>query len=333
MSVERARKALRGERTDRIPLFDVPCHPGFVKYYTGIDPAVDCRGAVVAAMRKLDIDMGMGWVPPSMGGEVGGWRHADSSSRDILGYDPFARQDIAGMSPQDAYQQAMKEYTDDMEMYGDFALPIGRTFTTLIHYAAEDLDWEEFMMACLTDEGQVDEMLDCCLKCSQKNIAAWLKTPIEVMLTHDDIAMGTGMIQGPDWMRKHIISRYPQLFEPIKASGRVHLYMTDGNFSAVAADLAALNVDGFFLDAPGVDLEWLVSVAGKDKVYFTGPSPTLLATGSPADVRNEVKRLADIARHDLPRFFFQGLAGFMVPGINTENVAAYYEACLTYGQR
>ncbi len=109
--------------------------------------------------------------------------------------------------------------------------------------------------------------------------------------------------------------------------------MTDGNFSAVAADISALNPDGFLIDAPSVDLEFLVSVAGKDKVYCTGPSPAMFANGSPADIRNEVKWLADIARKDLPRFFFQGLAGFMVPGISTENVAAYYDACLNYGLR
>lgn len=333
MSIERARKALRGEATDRIPLFDVPCHPGYVKYLTGLDPAADCRGAIVAAMRKLDVDMGMGWVPPSMGGDVGGWRHAESTSKDIFGYDPFQRADIGGMSPDDAYAQTMKEYTDDVAMYGDFCLPIGRTFTTLIHYAAEDLDWEEFMAACACEPEQVDGLLDRCLACSQKNLAAWLRTPIEVMLTHDDIAMSTGMIHSPAWMRRHVFNRYEVLFRQIKASGRVHLFMTDGNFSAVAADVAALGVDGFFLDAPCVDLEWLVGVAGKDKVYFTGPSPAMFATGSPAEIRAEVKRLADIARDDLPRFFFQGLASFMVPGVSTANVAAYYDACLEYGQR
>ncbi len=333
MSVERARRALRGEPTDRIPLFDVPCHPGFIEYYTGLDPARDCRAAIVAAMRKLDVDMGMGWVPPSMSDTVEGWRHAASTRPDIFDYDPFTRADICGMSPEDAYGQALKEHTDDVAMYGDFCLPIGRTFTTLIHYAAEDLDWEAFMAACAGEPERVAGLLDRWLACSQKNLAAWLRTPIEVMLTHDDIAMSTGMIHSPAWMRRHVFPRYAQLFPPIKASGRVHLFMSDGNWSAVAADLAALGVDGFFLDAPCVDLEWLVGVAGKDKVYFTGPSPATFANGRPADVRDEVRRLADIARQDLPRFFFQALGSYMVPGVSAQNVAAYFEACLEYGQR
>ncbi len=189
------------------------------------------------------------------------------------------------------------------------------------------------MASCLTDEDRVDAMLDRWLECSQKNVGAWLRTPIEVMLTHDDIAMTTGLLLSPDWMRRHIYPRYRELFRPIKESGRVHLFMTDGNFTEAAEDIAALDVDGFFLDSPCVDLEWLAGVAGKDKIYFMGPPPSLFVTGSPADIRAEVKRLADIARDDLPRFFFQGFAAFMIPGASTENVAAYYEACLTYGQR
>jgi len=54
MSVERARKALRREKTGCIPLFDVPGHPGFLKKLTGIDPYTRTIDAVVAAIRALD---------------------------------------------------------------------------------------------------------------------------------------------------------------------------------------------------------------------------------------------------------------------------------------
>ncbi len=262
-----------------------------------------------------------------------GWRNEETGNADIFQYDPFQRADIAGMDPEAAYQQALNEFTDDQRMYGDFALSIGRTFTTLIQYAAEDLDWVEFMSACITEQEQCERLLDRCLACSQKNIASWLRTDIPIMLTHDDIAMSTGTIFSPDWLRQHLMPRYAQLFPLIKASGRLHLYMTDGNYSAVAADLAALGVDGFFIDPPCVDLERLANVAGKDRIYFTGVSPAPLMTGPIPAIRDEVKRLADLARQDLPRFFFHSLGAFMVPGVPTEHVAAYFAACEKYGAR
>ena len=45
------------------------------------------------------------------------------------------------------------------------------------------------------------------------------------------------------------------------------------------------------------------------------------------------KMSTEHARRELPRFFFQGLAGFMMPGVSTANVAAHFEACLEFGQR
>ena len=39
MSIERARKAIRGEKTDRIPLFHMPGHREFLKKLVGRDPS------------------------------------------------------------------------------------------------------------------------------------------------------------------------------------------------------------------------------------------------------------------------------------------------------
>ncbi|MDK3159945.1 uroporphyrinogen decarboxylase family protein [Kamptonema cortianum] len=337
MSIERARKALKGEKTDRIPIWDIPYHAGFVKHYTGIDPVGDrCRPAIVAAMRKLDVDVGMGWVPPSLAQspeDVEGWRNESTTLKDIFSYDPFKRSDIAGMSEADSFKQALKEYEDDVKMYGDFAMPVGRTFTTLIHYAAEDLDWVEFLSASVEEEDKVGFLLDRFEACSRKNIGAWLKTGIEIMVTHDDIAMNRGTITSPKWLRKNIFPRYERLFKMIKDTGRIHIFMTDGDYKAVAEDLAALGPDGYFIDPPCVDPVWLSNVVGKDKIIFTGPAAALFMTGTPGQMRDEVKRMADAAKAEIPRFFFHALGQIMVPGVPTENVVAYYDAVLEFGQR
>ncbi len=335
MSIERARQALHGLSTDRIPLFDLPAHRGLIRHLTGREPGENPRSLIVETMRRLDIDMGMGWVPPKledMSSRPEDWRNKESTSRDIFGYDPGRRTDMCGMSLAGATEQAWREHRDDREQYGDFCLPIGRTFTTCIHYAAEDLDWEEFLIACVAEEERIDGLLDRFQACSEKVVQAWCATDIEVMLTHDDLAMNIGTVLSPDWLRRHILPRYPAIFLPIREKGLPHLFMTDGDFSAIAKDLADLGVGGFFIDAPCVDLEWLVGVAGTDKIYFTGPSPALMVNGSVEQVRAEVKRLADIARDDLPRFFFHLPGGFN-SHMPTVNVVAYFDACREFGQR
>jgi len=94
---------------------------------------------------------------------------------------------------------------------------------------------------------------------------------------------------------------------------------------AVADDLVDAGADGFFLDRPCMDLERLVDRCGRGLIYFTGPPPALMTTGTPAGVRDEMRRLAGIAR-DLPRFFFH-MPGGCMHNMPTENVQAFYEEC------
>lgn len=331
MSIDRARAALHGQPTDRIPLFDMPNHPGFVQKLTGLDPNADAVDAISTAIEKLDVDMMMGSVPRAVGFATG-WRNQENCRKDIFGYDPSRdRDDIAGMDPEAAYRQAQGEIDLDTADGRGVALPIGRTFTTCLHYAAEDLDWEEFLMACLTDEEKVSALLDTFQACSEKILAAWMRTTCEVMLTHDDIAMNTGTVQSPDWLREHVISRYPAIFGHVHRRGIPHIFMTDGDFSAVAKDLAEAGAGGFFIDAPCVDLAWLASEVGTDKIFFTGPAPSTVRVGSPAQIREEMKQLADVAR-DLPKFFFH-MPGGWYPDMPTENVQAYYDAVTDFGVR
>lgn len=335
MSVDRARKALRGEKTDCVPLFDMPIHAKYVEHMSGMDVRTHPREAMVATLRKLDMDIGMGWVPPQLieEGQDNDWRNQDSTINDIFNYSPYSRNDIAGMNEEDARAQAWKEYNDDVEQYGDIALPVGRTFTTLFHYAAEDLNWEEFLMAALTDEDEIDKMLGHWAECSAKNIKAWMDTPVEVMITHDDIATSKGMLISPDWLRKHIFNRYRDLFQLIKDAGKYHLFMTDGDYREIVDDILEIGVDGFFIDPPCVDLEWLSDKAGRDKIYYTGPAPALFTNGSPADMKAAVKDMAEFAAEALPRFFFHSTGAIMAPNVPVANIVAYFDACREFGQR
>ncbi len=144
MSVERARRALRGEPTDRIPLFEIPNHPGFLRELTGLNPFEQPVAAVAAAIRQLDIDLMLGSVPRVITAKLEtGWRHADSTRAEIWSYDPARdRDDVAGMDEAAAVRQCQGELDADWKEGGGVALPVGRTFTTCIHYAAEDLQWE-----------------------------------------------------------------------------------------------------------------------------------------------------------------------------------------------
>jgi hypothetical protein len=346
MSVQRARQAIRGEPTDCIPLFDTPTHRLFLQHLTGIDPFAKsekaAERAVVEAIRKLDIDLLMCDIPeqitvsdadPNLFGlGTTAWRNAQSTRSDLFAYDPARdRPWDTALSETEFKKSRTAQFQRIQRLVGDTALAHGFFFTTCIHYAAEDLNWEDFFIACVTEEDRVATLLDRFQAASAKVMRAWADIGPEVMLAHDDIATAHGTSLSPDWLRKHILPRYRAILAPFKKKHIPVMFMTDGNFSAVAQDLVEAGADGFFLDRPCMDLAALANPCGPDLIYFTGPAPATMTVGTPADVRREIRELAEVGR-DLPRFFFHMPGGF-THTMPLANVVAFYEACREYGRR
>ena len=186
-------------------------------------------------------------------------------------------------------------------------------------------------MACAAEEDRIDLLLDRFQAASEKIMRAHAQCGIEVMLSHDDIAMATGLCLSPPWLRRHLLPRYRQLWAPLRERGIPVMFVSDGDYGEVARDLVDAGADGLFVDAPCMDLPQLAEQCGRDKIYFTGPSPALLTTGTPRDVRAEIARLVQIAR-DLPRFFFH-MPGGWVHNMPTENVQMFYDAARELGRR
>jgi hypothetical protein len=349
MSVERAMKAIHGEQTDYIPIYDVPNHRGFLLHATGTDPLERTEEAVVKAVKLLDIDMLMCDIPEQTAIKAGDanvyglnaikWRHTDYPYYDIHTYDPGtdrARESSFGMrAPSLSEEECVRGFREGLErnrrLAGGSALCTGYTFTTCLHYAAEDLNWEEFLMACVTDQELTTRLLDRFQAASQKLTRAWAAQDIPLMLCHDDIAVTTGTLLSAEWMCANLIPRYREIFLPLKSKGIPVLFMTDGNFLPIVRDLVEAGADGFFLDTPCVTLEDLVPVCGLDLIYVTGPSPAVMTLGTPDDVRSAVQDMAETAK-GLPRFFFHMPGGY-AHNMPTENVIAYYKACREYGRR
>ena len=344
MSVERARKAIKGEKTDRIPLFSLPGHRGFLKRFTGRDPSGETESVMAEAIKRLDIDMLTCTLPENMiindadpnlyGFGTTVWRNEGSTSADIWGYHPQrdrSPNDPAAMPFEKCYDRFQKALDRDRSIIGDTTLIIGSSYTTCFHFAAEDLNYEEFLMACLEDEERMAGMLDIFEETSGKMLRAWAATDTELMFCHDDIANSNSTSLSPAWLRRNLLPRYKRLFKHFKDRNIPVLFVTDGNFTAIAQDLKEAGAEGFFLDAPCATLEKLIPLCGRDMIYFTGPQPSTVMSKGPADVKAEIKALAEIAR-DLPRFFFHMPGGFP-HNMPTENVEAFYEGCLEYGWR
>lgn len=344
MSRQRAEMALRGEATDCIPIFDMPLHPNFLRKLTGKDPFRQTAEVTREAVIKLDIDMLVcGLVESTTASEgdpdlynilpLAEWRNEETTSRDLFSYDPqtYRGFDVHSKSEEEIAAEVKARLDHEQDVLGDVCLKQGFTFTTCIHYAAEDLNWEDFFIATVTDPEEIEALLDRFEAASAKVFRAHVRAGVPAMMSHDDIAMATGPTLSPDWLRKNIFPRYKRIWKPMVDAGIPIMFMSDGDVTELAEDVLEAGATGIMLDSPCVDLVELVSRCGRDVAYYTGPSPALMNHGSAQQVRDEMKRIAEIAR-DLPRFFWHQ-PGSWLADMPTENVQTWYECAREFGRR
>ncbi|MEG2381517.1 MAG: uroporphyrinogen decarboxylase family protein [Oscillospiraceae bacterium] len=339
MSGERARRAIRGEKTDRIPFMETPAHIGFLKKVSGIDPLENLHASIIKAMEIYDIDMPIFGLPESAttndpnqyGVGATQWRHEGSNTADILSYDPIIYRNLENCDEKYWENDLNNNFLKLEKELGERYVRQSGTFTTCMHYAAEDLDFEEFLCDCVLEEDAISKMLERCEKLSTIMMSGYAKTNVELMICHDDIANSSSMTVSAEWLRRNVIPRYKRIYKPLLDAKIPVIFMSDGNYMDIIEDIKNLNVSGFFLDTPCMDLKTVVEVCGKDMIYLTGPTPATLNMGTVNDVKDAVKELAELAR-DLPRFFFHMPGGF-THNTPTENVVAYFDACLEFGKR
>jgi hypothetical protein len=154
MSRERFLKAVNLQSVDRVPCNEWIDHPEYVRKLTGIDPFEDPSGAVVEAIRLLDIDwytgipkrshrfeagetkkdLGHGRYVSEWGFTGSGWEreHGFTSDEEVLGYDPLERSTpemrVAG------YRAVVEGIQADQRRVGDACYVSGLYYTTLFQW-------------------------------------------------------------------------------------------------------------------------------------------------------------------------------------------------------
>ena len=110
---------------------------------------------------------------------------------------------------------------------------------------------------------------------------------------------------------------------PILESGKKLIYTSDGNYTQFIDDIAATGVNGFVLE-PCTDMRYIAEKYGKTHAFIGNADTRILLSGTPEEIRAEVKRCMDIGK-SCPGFFLA--VGNHIPA-NTpvENCLIYEEA-------
>lgn len=353
MGLERAVKALFMESTDKIPSCETLEHPGIISAVTGMDPYADTKAAFIKTAEILDIDWYIdipGRAVHFSGNEstktledgrkltewgIGGSEWEDEtvfkSVEDVLNYRPL--EDTDGRA-----RVVSKQYRDERigstrinrKIAGDKCLVTGLYYTTLFQFGIMAFGWENFLVAAGSDPDTYSIILDQFAEISYQNVKEWVSDDFPIMFFHDDLAITRGLVFKPEWYRKEIFPRYEKIMDPAKQAGKRIIFVSDGNYSELIDDIFAIGVDGIMVDCYN-DLNSILAKHG-DKHPIIGNIDTFILTnGTHEDIKNEVKRCADVGKR-YPGYFFKA-AGDLPHNIPLAKIKYYFDLKKEYAIR
>jgi len=158
---------------------------------------------------------------------------------------------------------------------------------------------------------------------------------VDIAMYGDDIATQNAALFRPGLYRSMIKPRHKALADTIHRHGKPILYHSCGSVYALIRDLIEVGIDALNpvqVSAADMDTARLKREYGRD-LTFWGAIDThrVLPLGTPAEVREEVKRQIDNL-HGNGGYVLCGVHNLQ-PEVPPENVVAMYEAALEYGER
>ena len=345
MSYQRALQTIHLQPTDRVGQQETFDHPGLMQDLLDYDPWEHPTRAYVDCYRALGVDWVFG-VPKqarrfargqsSQAGEDGvrytEWGLSGSAWReefpfgdveDVLAYDP-----LAGFVPS---PDPLAGVRADQALMGDAALVTGLYYTTLFQSPIMTFGWIPFLTAAAAEPEAFQRVLEGFAEVTRLNLVEWAKAKPDLVMIHDDIALERGLVFAPEWYRRRLFPLYERLLEPLFANGHTRVaFVSDGDYSPVLADLAALGFHGFLVN-DNIDLAAIARSYGQDLFLIGNVSTLVLTHGTPDDVRREVQRCLNDARPCAGHFI--KATRDLPHNIPLANIKAYFAAVNDLGQR
>ncbi|MCF7854657.1 MAG: uroporphyrinogen decarboxylase family protein, partial [Candidatus Pacebacteria bacterium] len=346
---------LEGRPTGKRPSKESLNHPGILSLVSGRDPFTETPGAFLRAYEALGIDIinmiPQENAPPQVEPGKVVWKHGGRVQESYLGvYNTTSRVTFPFSTVEEFWNADVASLRyDDLDLPGaQYLMPCtpaaidckdslaGRVgvyyyqlYTTLFMWAVEALGWEVFMLAAATEPERFDKhFLRPMFEKTKRFVTMLSKLDTPWVWCHDDIAMATGPIFGPDWYDAYIFPRYRELWKIPHAHGKKVFFVADGKLDWALEPLRESGCDGIMFESPATCLEAVTDIWG-DALFVGGIDAHVLTGGDPEGVRCHV---TDVCRKACDyRGFALCCSGGLVGNMPLRNVEAYFDARAEYG--
>ena len=194
--------------------------------------------------------------------------------------------------------------------------------------------FQRFLTDLAGNPALADYLLDQLEAIMRQNVAVLARAGIDVLILDDDVGMPTGLIISPDTWRRHFkprLARITRTARALQPDLRV-LYHSDGDYTAIVPDLIEIGVDALNPVQPDhMNVAALKREFGSSVAFWGAVgSQSLFGRGSPADIREEVRRrIAELA----PGGGYVAAPAYDVDfDLHWENVVAFAEAVHEFGR-
>lgn len=243
-----------------------------------------------------------------------------SSAKDIKAYnfpDPFA----AGRF--DAAKETIATYGSDYGIVADLETTFFETSWYLVGL-------EKLLMDMMMETAYVDVLFDRVLEINTKIGKQLIAMGADILWAGDDFGSQSGMLIDPETWRKYFKPRIKIMIEEFrKVNPDIKIaWHSCGSILPIIPDFIEIGLDilnPLQPKAAGMDPRFLKDTYGKDLIFYGGVDiQELFPSGSPADIKNEVERLAGI--------YGENGGYIMAPAHNiqddtpVENILAFFDA-------
>ncbi len=190
---------------------------------------------------------------------------------------------------------------------------------------------EEFLVKMITEPDFVEKAVDVFVTRSISYFKAMMDAGADAIMTTDDYSDNRGPIMGAELFRKYIIPGIRRQCDAIHELGGYFIKHTDGNLWDVMDDLVDTGIDAWhgIQRNIGMDLGKLKKKYGDRICFFGGVNAETLITGSPDDVRGEVK--SAIREAGAGGGLVLATSNVVPPGAKFENYKAMRQAIHDFG--
>lgn len=345
-SIKRVRAVIRGDKPDRIPLYDLLRNDAVVNHFSGgllatdncrrftyaaYEPAVDATRPLIRVPnverteyvegRELRYFRWTIWSGPRRYDRAGDYLAKKRRWLDALEFDWTPEK-------QSALDARLQGWSDENAALGEvYLFRVGpcEWLTDIYH----EVGLEQFCYYLADMPDLIHELLDANFRLA----ADWASHlpdnhDLDAIFLADDIAFRSGTLLRPDWFRTHYMPGLARVCQAYRRKGIRVLFHSDGNLYRILDDLVEAGIDGLNpieilagMDVGEIHRRWpaLFLAGGIDVSH-------LLPFGTPERVRDAVRRAIDDAEGRI----LIGSSTELHDAVPLENFLAMRQATLDY---